>query len=63
MSPSLRNNYRFWDIDEWREQMKRDRAKKSERRALMTVSALGIIVFICVSYFGTLLFLRITKLP
>lgn len=63
MSPTLRNNYRFWDIDEWREQMKRDRAKKSERRALMTVSALGIIVFICVSYFGTLLFLRITKLP
>lgn len=63
MTPGLRNNYRYWDIDEWREQLKRDQAKKSERRALMTVSAIGIIVFICVSYFGTLLFLRITKLP
>ena len=59
----LRSNYRFWDIDEWREQVKRDQAKKRERRSLIIVSAFGIIVFICVSYFGTLLFLRVTKLP
>lgn len=63
MAPGLRSNYRYWDIEEWREQMKRDRAKKRERRSLITVSAFGIIVFICVSYFGTLLFLRITRLP
>ena len=57
------NNYRFWDIDEWRAAVKRQKIKKKERRALLTVCVVGIIVFIAVSYFGTLLFLRITKYP
>lgn len=56
-------DYRFWDVEEWRAQMKRDKAREKERAVLMVVSAIGIIVFICVSYFGTLLFLRVTKLP
>lgn len=56
-------NYRFWDVEEWRAQIKREKAKSKERKALMIVSAVGIIIFICVSYFGTLLFLRVTKLP
>jgi hypothetical protein len=57
------NNYRYWDVDEWRAQVRRQKAKKKERRALLTVCVVGIIVFIAVSYFGTLLFLRITKFP
>jgi len=57
------NNYRFWDLDEWRAQVRREKARRKERRALLMVSIVGIIVFICVSYFGTLLFLRITRLP
>ena len=57
------NNYRFWDIDEWRAQVRRQKVKRKERRTLLTVCVVGIIVFIAVSYFGTLLFLRITKFP
>lgn len=57
------SNYRYWDVDEWRAAVRREKAKKKERRALLTVCAVGIIVFIAVSYFGTLLFLRITKFP
>ena len=59
----LMNNYRYWDVDEWRAQVRREKLKKKERRALLTVCAVGIIVFIAVSYFGTLLFLRITRFP
>lgn len=62
-SSGIYRDYRYWDVDEWRAQLKKERAKRKERAALMAVSALGIIIFICVSYFGTLLFLRITKLP
>ena len=62
-SAGIYRDYRYWDVDEWRAQLKKERAKRKERAALMAVSALGIIIFICVSYFGTLLFLRITKLP
>ena len=57
------NNYRFWDIDDWRAQVRRQKVKRKERRTLLTVCVVGIIVFIAVSYFGTLLFLRITKFP
>lgn len=56
-------DYRFWDVEEWRAQMKREKARQKEKAVLMVVSAIGIIVFICVSYFGTLLFLRVTRLP
>ena len=61
--PEMFGNYRFWDVEEWRAQIKREKAKREERKALIIVSAVGIIVFICVSYFGTLLFLRVTRLP
>ncbi|KAI1296896.1 hypothetical protein HDE_05090 [Halotydeus destructor] len=56
-------DYRFWDVEDWRAQMKREKAREKEKAILMLVSAIGIIVFVCVCYFGTLLFLRVTKLP
>lgn len=58
----IARNYRYWDIDEWRAQIKREKAKSKERKALAMVCALSILVFICISYFGTILFLRVTKL-
>lgn len=61
VKPVLRN-YRYWDIDEWRAQIKREKAKNKERRALAMVCALSILIFISISYFGTILFLRVTKL-
>ena len=61
VKPALRN-YRYWDIDEWRAQIKREKAKNKERRALAMVCALSILIFISISYFGTILFLRVTKL-
>ena len=53
---------RFWDVDQWRNKLRKERLRKKERNVLMVVSSIAIIVFIGISYFGTILFLRLTRL-
>lgn len=53
---------RFWDVEQWRNKLRKERLRKKERNVLMIVSSIAIIVFIGISYFGTILFLRLTRL-
>lgn len=58
---------RFWDVkkfdvESWRNKLHKERLRKKERNVLMVVSSIAIVVFIGISYFGTILFLRLTRL-
>lgn len=53
---------RFFDVEQWRNKLRKERLRRKERNVLMVVSSIAIIVFIGISYFGTILFLRLTRL-
>ncbi|XP_053214658.1 uncharacterized protein LOC128397910 [Panonychus citri] len=51
------------DIDSWHRRRKRETLKKKERAIIAILSIIAILIFIAMSYFGTILFLRITTMP
>lgn len=51
------------DIDSWHRRRKRETLKKKERAIIAILSIVAVLIFIAMSYFGTILFLRITTMP
>jgi hypothetical protein len=51
-----------WDVEQWRRKLRKQRLKRKERNVLMLVLSVAILLFIGISYFGAILFIRTTRM-
>lgn len=51
-----------WDVEQWRRKLRKQRLKRKERNILMVVLSVAILLFVGISYFGAILFIRTTRM-